>query len=94
MPKRASGSFRIASGGFRGCGNINVDLNEMKKSVPLQVFLLVSLTGFFSKRAICSFCIIYKLHNSYFVIFGNVVNVVIWVFGDFYIFIYYTCCSL
>ena len=44
MPKRASGVFWIASGGFQGCGNINVDLNEMKKSVPLQV---VALTGGF-----------------------------------------------
>ena len=33
----------------------------------------------------------YKLHNSYSVIF---VNFVIWVLGDFYIYIYYTCSSL
>ena len=40
------------------------------------------------------FCNIYKLYNSYFVMFGNFVNFVIFGFLDMYIFIYYTCRSL
>ena len=40
------------------------------------------------------FCNIYKLHNSYFIIFVLSINVVILVLFYFYIYIYYTCRSL
>ena len=40
------------------------------------------------------FCIMYKLYNSYFVIFGFFVNFVILGLLDFCIYIYYTCRSL
>ena len=36
----------------------------------------------------------YKWYNSYFEVFVNFVNYVIWGFLDFYIFIYYTCGAL
>ena len=40
------------------------------------------------------FCNMYKMHNSYFVIFGNVVNcVILGFFGFLYSYIYYTCGS-
>ena len=42
----------------------------------------------------CFCCILYKLHNSYFVFFVFFVFVVIWGFLYFYIYIYYTCRSL
>ena len=52
--------------------------------------ILSSFWKFFENRKIeYIFCIMYKLYNSYFGMFGNVVHFVIWGFGIF-IFMYIT----